>query len=114
MPSTVGGPEVNGPPASWLKLPHGAKTVTHARWYQDDNEYVKLTAPDLPADASNWSWYLLRSILVQQRLKLRLQVQLENRKNGFETRRGSNFRPFWLESSRFIPQRRETGRPIPI
>jgi hypothetical protein len=28
--------------------------------------------------------------------------QLENRKNGFETRRGSNFRPVWLEPSRFL------------
>ena len=34
--------------------------------------------------------------------------------SGFETRRGSNFRPFWLEPSRFITQRRETGRPTPI
>ena len=30
------------------------------------------------------------------------QGQLENRKNSFETRRGSNFRPFWLESSQFV------------
>jgi hypothetical protein len=30
-----------------------------------------------------------------------LSSQLGNHKNGFETRRGSNFRPFWLEPSRF-------------
>ena len=31
------------------------------------------------------------------------QGQLENRKNGFETRRGSIFRLFWLKSSRCYP-----------
>eukprot|EP01046_Picozoa_sp_COSAG06_P053332 COSAG06_NODE_9194_length_1960_cov_9.463729_2_plen_136_part_00 len=36
-------------------------------------------------------------IIAPKRLKLRLSGQLENRQNGFETRRGSNFRPFWLE-----------------
>jgi hypothetical protein len=39
-----------------------------------------------------------------KRLKLRLSGSArKNRKNGFETRRGSNFRPFWVESSRFYP-----------
>ena len=32
------------------------------------------------------------------------QGQLENRKNGFKTRRSSNFRPFWFGSSRFNVQ----------
>ena len=31
-------------------------SVTHARWFQDDNEYLKRTAPGLPATAANWSW----------------------------------------------------------
>jgi hypothetical protein len=38
-----------------------------------------------------------------KRLKLRLSGSARNHKNSFETRRGSNFRPFWLESSRFYP-----------
>jgi hypothetical protein len=53
-------------------------------------------------------------IIAPKRLKLRLSGQLENHKNGFETRRCSNFRPFRLEPSRFFTQRRETERPIPI
>jgi hypothetical protein len=32
------------------------------------------------------------------------QGQLESRKNGFKTRRSSNFRPFWFGSSRFNVQ----------
>jgi len=57
MPSTLGGPAVNGPPASWLKLP-GYPTVTHSRYYQPNNEYILGTAPGLPADWKNWSWYM--------------------------------------------------------
>jgi hypothetical protein len=58
MPSTLGGDLVNGPPASWFKLPPSMATVTHSRFFQDDNEYVQGTAPGLPADHTNWSWYI--------------------------------------------------------
>ena len=59
--------------------------------------------------------YLLRPINISVKTAdFGYQGQLENHKNGFETRRGSNFRLFWLKPSRFIPKRRETGRPIPI
>jgi hypothetical protein len=50
-------------------------------------------------------------IIAPKRRNFGYQGQLENHRNGFETRR---FRPFWLELSRFITQRRETGRPIPV
>ena len=47
--------------------------------------------------------YLLQPILALKRLKLRLSGSARNRKNGFETRRGSSFRPFLFESSRYYP-----------
>jgi hypothetical protein len=41
------------------------------------------------------------------------QGQLENRKNGFETRRGSNFRQFSLKSSRVYPAAQRNGATNP-
>jgi hypothetical protein len=57
MPSTLGGPAVNGEPSTWLNLPT-LPTVLHSRFYQSDNEYILGTAPGLPADWKNWSWYI--------------------------------------------------------
>ena len=57
MPSTVGGPDINGSPSTWLKLKH-LPVVLHSRWYQDDNDYTLGTAPGLPAGSNNWSWFV--------------------------------------------------------
>lgn len=57
MPSTLGGRAIHGEPTTWLRLPN-MPTVTHSRWYQSDNEYITGTAPDLPSDAANWSWFV--------------------------------------------------------
>jgi hypothetical protein len=45
--------------------------------------------------------YLLRGIDIRNGGNFGYQGQLENHKNGFETRRDSNFRPFSFGSSRF-------------
>ena len=42
-------------------------------------------------------------IIAPKRLKLRLSGSARKSQNGFETRRCSNFMPFWLEPSRFYP-----------
>eukprot|EP01046_Picozoa_sp_COSAG06_P010499 COSAG06_NODE_574_length_14079_cov_6.802504_15_plen_158_part_00 len=48
--------------------------------------------------------YLLRGMYIENGRSFGYQGQLENHKNGFETRRGSNFRPFSFGSSRFSVQ----------
>ena len=53
-PSTLGGDAEDGPPSSWYKF--GLPTVTHSRFYEPDNDYVTGKAPDLPPNASRWTW----------------------------------------------------------
>ena len=53
-PSTLGGDAVDGPPSSWYKF--GLPTVTHSRFYEPANDYVTGKAPDLPPNASSWTW----------------------------------------------------------
>eukprot|EP01047_Picozoa_sp_COSAG01_P027782 COSAG01_NODE_1845_length_9070_cov_16.651806_1_plen_809_part_00 len=60
MPSTLGGAELYGPPSSWLHLPDTVQAVTHSRFYQDNNMYLKGTAPGLPPDHRNWTWFVDR------------------------------------------------------
>jgi hypothetical protein len=63
MPSTLGGPTVHGEPSSWLQLPREIPSVMHSRYFQPDNEYILGTAPDLPPDWKNWSWYVVHCIV---------------------------------------------------
>jgi hypothetical protein len=48
--------------------------------------------------------YLLRGIYIRNGCNFGYQGQLENHKNGFETRRGSAFWPLSFGSSRFNVQ----------
>jgi hypothetical protein len=64
---------------------------------------VATTAPKRQTD-TGWDVPAPGNISVKNGCNFGYQGQLENYKNGFETRRSSNFRPFSFGSSRFNVQ----------
>ena len=55
MPSTLGGPEVDGDPSTWYQLPGGLATVTHSRFFDADNAYINGSAPGMmPGARFGW------------------------------------------------------------